>query len=223
MSRRLVIFLIACLVVPAVALAATGDPQKKIVAADQAKARSMVLKRSDFVAGWKKDPASPDSDATCPGFNPDQSDLTLTGEAEANFAHAQGVPSVTSFSNVFASTKDALASWTRNVKPALARCVGYFISEGFKEEGAKVKIVSAGRLVFPKLAPRAAAFKVVARVTVTENGETATLPFTIQVLALGHGRGDVGMIVMSPGAGLAATELRAFGQLLATRLAAAKL
>ena len=79
-----------CLAVPAVALAADTDPKKRITAADQAKARSIVLKRTDFAAGWKKVPASPDSDLVCPGFNPDESDLTLTGEAEADFEHTQG-------------------------------------------------------------------------------------------------------------------------------------
>ena len=50
--RRLTILLLACLVAPALALAADTDPKKKLTPADQAKARSIVLKRSDFVAGW---------------------------------------------------------------------------------------------------------------------------------------------------------------------------
>jgi hypothetical protein len=209
--------------IPAVALAADTDPKKRLNAADQAKARSIVLKRTDFAAGWKKVAPAPDSDAVCPGFNPDESDLTLTGEAEAEFEHAQGVASVSSFSEVFASKADALKSWTRSDKPALARCLGYFFRQAATEPGTQVKIISAGRMAFPKLAQRTLAVKVVARVTVTANGEAQTVPVTIQFVALGHGRGDTAMLAVSPGAGLAAADLRAFGQLLARRLAAAKL
>jgi hypothetical protein len=222
--RRLVVFLLVCLAVPAVALAADGEPKKKIVAADQRKAASLVLKRSDFLAGFKRTTTSDSGeDLDCAGYNPDQSDLTLTGEAETTFTHTGGFPSVYTFSNVFVSSKDALASWTRSVKPALARCLGEAFREAAAGDGASVKLVSAGRMAFPKLAPRTAAFKVVLRVTVTEKGETATVPFTIHVLALGHGRGDVGLMAMHPGVGLASADLREFGQLLASRLAAAKL
>ena len=90
MNRLLGALLVLCIAVPAVALAADTDPKKSITAADQAKARSIVLTRTDFAAGWKKVPAPPDSDLVCPGFDPNESDLTLTGEAESDFQHAQG-------------------------------------------------------------------------------------------------------------------------------------
>jgi hypothetical protein len=221
--RPLAALIALCIAIPAVALAADTDPKKRLTAADQAKARSILLKRTDLAAGWKKVASSPDSDATCPGFNPDESDLTLTGEAEAEFEHTQGLLSLSSFSEVFVSKADAVKSWTRGDKPALARCLGYFFREAATEPGTQVKIVSAGRMAFPKLAPRTTAFKVVARVTFTANGETRTVPFTLQFLALGRGRGDTAMLAVSPGTGLGTADLRAFGTLLATRLVAAKL
>ena len=55
MSRRLALVLLVVLAVPALALAADTDPKKRINPADQRKARSIVLKRTDFVAGWKTD------------------------------------------------------------------------------------------------------------------------------------------------------------------------
>jgi hypothetical protein len=222
-NRLLGALVVLCIAVPAVALAADTDPKKKITAADQAKARSIVLKRSDFAAGWKKVPPSPDSDATCPGFNPDESDLTLTGEAETNFEHTNGLLSVASFSEVYATKEDALKSWTRSDKPATARCIGYFFREGATDKNTKVKIVSAGRMAFPKLAPRTTAFKVVTRVTITQQGKTGTLPITIQFIAVGQGRGDTAMLAISPGSGIPTADLRAFGKELAARLAAAKL
>ena len=54
MGRRLAILLAACLAVPALALAADADPKKRITPADQGKAASIVLKRADLAAGWKR-------------------------------------------------------------------------------------------------------------------------------------------------------------------------
>lgn len=223
MNRLFAGLLVLCIAIPAVALAADTDPRKHITAADQATARSIVLTRSDFAAGWKKVAAPPDSDATCPGFNPDQSDLTLTGEAEVVFEHAQGLRSVASYSEIYATKDEAVKSWTRSDKAAAARCMGYFFREGATDKTTQVKIVSAGRMAFPKLAPRTTAFKVVARLAITNAGKTTTLPVTIQFIALGRGRGDTAMLVISPGPGVPTAELRAFGKLLAARLAAAKL
>jgi hypothetical protein len=223
MRRRLGALLVLSIAVPAVALAADTDPKRKITAADQAKARSILLKRADFVAGWKQVPATRNADASCPGFNPDESDLTLTGEGGANFRHEQGVLSASSYSEVYATKADALKSWTRNDKPATARCLGYFFRQSTPDKSIKVAIVSAGRMAFPKLAPRTTAFKVVARLTITDSGKTSTVPVTIQLIAFGQGRGDTAMLAMSPGAGVPAADLREFGKVLAARLAAAKL
>jgi hypothetical protein len=222
-NRLLAALLVLCIAVPAVALAADTDPKKKITPADQAKARSMLLKRTDFATGWKKVPPSPDSDLVCPGFNPDESDLTLTGEAESDFEHAQGGLFVGSASEVFTTKEDAVKSWTRSDKPATARCLGYFLSQGQTSKTTKVKIVSAGRMAFPKLAPRTTAFKIVARLSITNEGKTTTVPLTMQLIAFGQGRGDTAMLAITPGAGVPMGELRALGKLLAARLAAAKL
>ncbi len=218
MRRRLAIVLAACLAVPALALAADGEPKKRIVPADQKRAAALVLKRADFAAGWKR-VRTPDEgeDLRCPGFAPDESDLTLTGESETEFEHADGLY-VGSFSNVYVSDADARASWTRSVKPAVARCVAHFFRQGASAGGAKVAILTQGRMAFPRVAPRTAAFRVTARVTLTDAGESVTVPFAIHLIALGQGRGDIGLIAMSPGSGIPAADLRAFAKLLASRL-----
>lgn len=222
--RRLFALLIVCLAVPAIALAADTDPKRKITAADEAKAQSTVLKRTDFAAGWKKVAPSPDEDLTCPGFNPDGSDLTLTGDAEANFQHTQGFPRISSFTDVYISKEDALKSWARTVKPALARCVAHFFREGIVEEGGTATIVKQGRIAFPKLAPRTDAFRVVASVTVEQPGEEAVkIPFTIHLVALGRGRAEAGLLTMAFGTGVSNADLRAFAKAIAARLAATKL
>lgn len=225
MPRLLVALVAICIGVPAVALAAADtDPKKRLTAADQAKARSVVLKRSDFVAGWKKVPAPPDSDEPCPGFNPDNSDLTISGEAVGNFEHAQGLPSVLSFADVYVSKADAAASWTRNVKPALVRCFAHFFLKGAQEEGVKATVVSQGRIAFPKVAPRTAAFRIVARITAEgQGGEPVTVPITMHIVAVGQGRGEAGLLTSGVGTGVQTADLRSFAKLMASRLAAAKL
>jgi hypothetical protein len=221
-KRLLGAVLVLCIAVPAVALAADTDPKKKITAADQAKARAIVLKRSDLGDGWKKTPLSPESDRTCPGFNLDESDVTLTGENRATFEHSQGL-FIGASSEVFVTKDDALKSWTRSDTPATARCLGYFFRRDFTQMGTTVKIVSSGRMAFPKLAPRTTAFKVVARMTITQDGKTRTVLLTLQLVVLGQGRGDTSFLVATPGGGVPIPELRALGKLLTARLAAAKL
>jgi hypothetical protein len=223
--RLLVVLVALCIGVPAVALAAADtDPKKKLTAADQAKARSVVLKRGDFVAGWKKVPAPPESDEPCPGFNPDNSDLTISGEAVANFEHTQGLPTILSFADAYVSTADAVKSWTRNVKPALVRCAAHFFLMGAQEEGVKAKIVRQGRIAFPKVAPRTAAFRIVAQLTVEgQGGETVTVPITLHLIALGRGRGEAGLLTSGVGTGVQIADLQAFARLMAGRMAAAKL
>ena len=153
--------------------------------------------------------------STCPGFNPDESDLTLTGEAGTDFEHTQGLLFVGSASEIFATKEDAVKSWTRSDKPATARCMGYFFKQGQTTKTTKVTIVSAGRMAFPKLAPRTTAFKVVARLAITNEGKTTTVPITLQLVAFGQGRGDTSMFAITPGTGIPTAELRALGKLLA--------
>ncbi|HEY8103569.1 MAG TPA: hypothetical protein VIE18_03575 [Gaiellaceae bacterium] len=221
MGRRLAILLAACLAVPALAFAGAGagEPKKRIAPADQKKAAAIVLKRADLAANWKRIHTSDGGDdLRCPGFAPDESDLTLTGESETEFEYTGGMPYLGSFSNVYVSTKDALASWTRSVKPAVAGCVAHFFRQGVAAEGGKVTILKQGKIAFPLVAPRTAAFHVLARVTLTNAGKSVTIPFAIHLIALGRGRADVGLIAMGPGTGIPTRDLREFARVLSLRL-----
>ncbi len=153
MSRRLLLLVLAVLALPALALAAATDPTKQINPVDQRKAASIVLKQPDvIVPGWKKVPVTtPDSAANpgCPGYNPDQSDLILTGEATTNFEG--GATKVGLESNVFKTRRDALASWTRLVKPALAPCLARTLKQGIEQAGGKAAIVKSGPDRFPEI------------------------------------------------------------------------
>jgi hypothetical protein len=217
---RLAAVLAACLAVPALALAADGEPKKRIVPADQKRATAVLLKRTDLAGGWKRITTadSGDDGTTCPGFNPNESDLTLTGEADSEFESTDGARYLSSFSELYSTAAQARASWSRSAKPALARCLAYFFKQGIANEGGKVTILSQGRISFPRVAPRTIALRVATRVSFTQGGRTTTTPFTIHLIGVGRGRGDVGLMAMGPGAGIPVPQLRAFARLLHLRM-----
>jgi hypothetical protein len=218
-SRRLALVLLVVLAVPALALAADKDPTRKINAADERKAASIVFKRTDFAAGWKRTSSpSDDENVSCSFYNPDGSDLILTGDAEAEFEQSGGFPSVLSYADVYATPRDAAASWSRTVKPALARCIAQFFQKEVSEPGTKVTVVNHGAIAFPRIAPRTAAFRINVKLAVTQNGESATVPLTLHIVVVGRGRAEAGFLTFAPSPGIAAADLRAFGKLLAERM-----
>ena len=217
--------LLACfLALPALALAAGTDPVKRISQADQRKAATIILERTDLVAGWKQVSVAPNdmSDLGCPSFDPDASDLTVTGEAKATFKTDEGIRSVYSGSSVYGTNADALAFWSRNVTSGLVRCLAHTLRQGMAKENGTVTIVSKGRIAFPQVAPRTAAFRVATRVSVTQAGQKVTLPFTLHWVGLGRGRAVTAFVALGVGKGLPTQTLNAYAKLLASRLAAAK-
>ncbi len=227
MNRPLALLILVAFSLPALALAADTDPKRRITPVDQRKAASIVLKRSDFAPGWKKVPTTAaggeGEGESCPGYRPDQSDLVLTGEAEAEFEAAEGMPSVSSTSNVYRTRRDALAAWSRTNKPSLAPCLARLYKEEFQRQGNRAVIAKASRIAFPKVAPRTAAYRVTLQLTVSDGGKSVTVPFTIVLVALGNGRGDCVLTSASFGDEVPAANLRLFAKVTASRLADAKL
>jgi hypothetical protein len=218
-NRRLALARLVALAVPALGLAAGTDPKRQLTPADERRAGAIVLKRTDFTADWKRT-TTPSSDAelSCSFYNPDGSDLTLTGDAEAEFERTGGFPSLLSYADVYMNDRDAAAAWSRTVKPALARCVAQFFEREVSEPGTKVTVVNHDRIAFPRLAPRTAAFRIDVKMAVTQNGQTATVPLTLHIIVVGRGRAEAGFLTFAPSPGIAAGELRAFGKLLAERM-----
>jgi hypothetical protein len=221
-SRRLALLLLVALVVPALAVAADTDPTRKINAADERKAASIVFKRADFAAGWKRATSpSTDEDISCSYYKPDGSDLVLTGDAEAEFEQAGGFPSIYSYADVYDTPKDAAAAWSRTVKPALPRCLAEYFKKEATTASTKVTVVKTGPIAFPKVAARTAAYRVLVKLAVTANGQTQTVPLTLHMLVVGRGRAEAGFLTFAASPGVDAGDLRAFGKLLAQRLKAA--
>lgn len=222
MSRRLALLLVAVLAVPSLAFAAhtTHGPKRQINAADERKAASIVLKRTDFAPGWKKMPSSADDDDLgCPYYRPKGSDLTLTGDAMSDFGAGGGIPFVQSYADVYVSAKDASASWKRTIKLAMARCFGdFFKRKAAADPQVDVGAISYGKLAFARIAPRTAAFRIGLTVTYKQNGASTKVPMALHLVVVGRGRAEVGVATIAPKPGIAAAELRAFAKLLAHRL-----
>jgi hypothetical protein len=154
--RLLLVAVVLALVSAGAALAARGDPQKRFNPADQARARAMLLRQSDFGPGFRTVPPSGtgDVDYYCSAL--DESDLTLTGEAKSN-GFVASFQSYGSASQIYATVADATASWRRGTSAAGVRC----LTDAFRKAGLSqgVRFVSYRKVPFPSVAPRTVAYR----------------------------------------------------------------
>jgi hypothetical protein len=167
------------------ALADHLDPQKLIRVADQAKARAMLIRKSDLGPGAVAQPRStPDTHLTCEGL--DESDLTLTGEAESPM-WTQGVGFVASVANVYATVSDANASWARGTRGAGTRCLRAQLADEFATQG--VALESLQKVPFPRVAERTVAY----RVTLSGTVQGTTVRVVIDLVVLKHSRAQAAL------------------------------
>ena len=196
--KRIGALVLGCGAVLAVAAAAFGGPpekeQVKFNAADQAAARAAVIRRADLgsASGWHGGMKKPDLSAgpTCPNYQPKQSDLVLTGAAEADFTNT-GVE-FDSEAQVLQTAQMVMLDWKRSVQaPGAVPCLRQILA---KSAGSTAKLVSFGKIRFPRIARYAAAF--LARVDVTTQG--TTVPVSLEVVLVGHSRTEVTLTAIAP-------------------------
>ena len=195
---RVLLGLVAALVVaaPAAALGRGGhDPQRRLNARDQAKARSLVLQQRDLGPGWTSNPppsTGSSGDLSCAGFDPNLSDLVETGEAQSRvFARGLGT-SVFSIGTVYADARTAETAWNRIMRRALVRCLSTLL-EGSSTGGVAIKTLSSGRFAFPRTTPRSAAF----RIAVEAKALGVATRIYVDLLGLGRGRLEADVFVVS--------------------------
>jgi hypothetical protein len=189
-SRLLCVAVVAAAVAVPVALAATGDPQKKLTKTDQAKARVITLHRSDFPTGWvaKQNTNTSQDNPRCSNYNPDQSDLIETGDVDSpDFSRPDG-SFVSSSVGIFKTRKMAQTGYARVARPQLPTCFAELFTKGVAP--AKVQVLQVGPLAFRKLGDRSNAYRLRANVTV----QGTTVPTTIDIVLFNRGRADVAMI-----------------------------
>ena len=197
---------LAALLAAAVAVGASGDPKRAITKAHQARAKAMLLTRRDLGAGWKASATSggrgDDVDFRCPGYQPDESDLTLTGDATSpdfELATPGTVSFVSSIASVYATAPQAGASWARVIKPGLVRCFVHLLEDevGAQEQAQgsplALRIIASGRVAFPAVSLRTSAYRISGVIT---QGQL-TIPIHLDIVLLGSGRANGGFIAVS--------------------------
>lgn len=192
--------LAAAIVAAGVALAAAGtafaDKEKvQLTAADQAAAKATVLRLADLGGsgkGWSggaKTP-SPNSSLVCTNFDPKQSDLVLTGDAESAYQHT-GLE-FDSEVQLLKTKAMVKLDWQREVEqPALMPCLKQEIEKSLP---AGERFVSFRRIAFPKVGDESAAFRGV--LAVKAGGSTVKV--MIDFALVGVDRSEITLITTAP-------------------------
>jgi len=211
--RLVVVALLLVLVGAGTALAARGDPQKKINPADQARAKSMSLRKTDFPPTFKSTPPSKDKDDFyCKAF--DESDLTHTGVLESpDFTRetASAIWSTWSYAQVYATVAQANASWQRGTSAAGVKCAELAFRKAAKEEG--LRLASFRKLAFPSPAPRTVAYRAVMGIS--------GVKLTYDIVVLQRGRAQVPLYFVGVPSRYSRAEEISLAKLTAGRMAAA--
>jgi len=144
------------------AVARADGPRVRIRSADQARAVAALLERSDFGSGWQggETNASSLGAPSCPGFDPEQSDLVVTGHADARFTFAAGDVVLDQDVEVLSSVAAVRKDFARTISGKLPPCLAYQI-----ERAPNVVSATVTKMPFPPTGSVSAAYRatVVAR------------------------------------------------------------
>lgn len=192
----------------AVGAAASSPPNREQVRynpADQTAARAAILRRGDFGSGWTGGVRKPDppSVVNCPGYEPKQTDLVLTGAAEALFQHAGLI--LQSDAQVLKTRAMVAKDWKRSVtNPRALPCLRHLFA---KQLPSSSRLVSFRRIAFPRLTRYAAAYRMLIRVRA--QGHSVLL--LIDIVLVGRSRTELTLTVSAPAAAratISAAEVR---------------
>jgi hypothetical protein len=190
--------------------ALADNPTVRISQADQTKAESSLLQLRDFGVGWtggKRTPAKLTS-PHCPGFDPKESDLVVSGHAEARFGYQRAGVVFDQDTQVLKNKQAVATDFARTIHPKLAGCLAYQLKRSGHGQVTSVKVQ---KLRFPKVGDVSAAYRAV--VTVHSGKRVARI--VSDFIFFGSGRLEYSLNVIAP-----ATE---GGQLVPFELAMAQI
>lgn len=199
------------------ALGADGEPRKALTAKGQAIARSIVLKRGDLTAGFVPHKPSEDTrpgGARCGAV--DESDLTVTGEADSP-DFSRDTIGVGSSASVYKTLGDSNTSWRRAGTAGALRCFADLVRFTAPKASA-IEIVSAKRVAFPGVAAKTIAYRVVATLTVGGNRKVRAY---FDAVLLRRGTMQAALVVSSLAAPVSLAQEQGLAALLADRMAEA--
>lgn len=190
------------------AMASSSDRARvSFTAPDLAAARAAVLHRADLgtAGGWTGGAKKPDLTSTmnCPGYAPKQSDLVLTGAAEADYHHA-GLE-LQSDAQVLKTRTMVALDWRRTVaSPKAFSCVRTMLARSLP---AGQRLVSFQKQPFPKLTRYTAAYRALVDVAAANTH----VRVVADIVLVGRSRTELSLSVEAPAAArssLPAAELR---------------
>lgn len=197
MRRRMLVWLVAVAVLVVVATAgAARDPRLEKLAlrpADMRLAQQAAVQRSDLGVGWTRthSPASEQRPLGCPGYRPDFSKFTISGQADSVFTSRGGAASVVSHVEVYATKADARGDFALSTQPPVARCLGVMLRQDAASDagGFTFKLLSSRRVVAPRLGERAAAYRIVSELS--KGGTSLRIYVDVVVVLRGRSIGGV--------------------------------
>ena len=162
MRRYLLLLVVLCFGGAAAAQSAAEDLHlKKLNAADQARAKSMLVRKSDLPAWFRSGRFNlvPNDDSPNPFCTLSAPQLVITGEAATpDFDRPDGF--VSSVGQVYETLDDADASWLFGTSASGEKCTRDDIALGTQKAGASV-VAAFHRVAFPRLAQQSVAYRAV--------------------------------------------------------------
>ena len=198
----------------------TDKEPRHYTAADQALARSIVIKLSDLGSTtlWHGGARKPDTSAepTCPNFNPRQSDIVITGDAESVFEYTAAAVQYDSEAQVLRTANMVQLDWQRSVKqPTLLPCLRSILT---KSLSSSEHLVSMAKITVPQIATFTAEYRIV--IDVRSASPPETIRTMIDELLIGRNRTELSLTTSAPYSArvpIQKSELR-LARLLASRI-----
>jgi hypothetical protein len=194
MTRHLCLALLAAAVVAGSAAASSGDPERRdIRPADQAWATRATLTARDLPSGFtatRAPSAKNNGPLTCPGFQPDLSDLTITGEASSPVFQSRIGMTIFAAAEVYKSRHDEREAWRRTARRDALRCVAREL-EKLSASGVQVKVTGRLMRVPPRVGERAISLRITANFRV----QGVTIPAWFDLLGVARGRADATLVM----------------------------
>jgi hypothetical protein len=157
---RFVVLTACALIVASAALAADStDPKIRLTKADQTKAAAAVLRFSDLGPAWSGGATKPTSlkAPICPGNQPNDSDLTITGHAESLLSLRSAGLQVDTDAEIFKTPAQVAKLVQRTMGPAVTGCLKVNL---LKSIGTGGTIGAARTLTVAKAGSRSALYRV---------------------------------------------------------------
>ena len=177
--------------------------------------QAALLRQSDFGAGWRGGKTADDrpDGPVLPGFDPKESDLVVSGHAQAGFTFSRSIVQFEQAVVVLRSPAAVREDFARTIRPGLSACIAYNL-----RKAKNVAAATVTRLPFPHTGSNSAAYRAV----VVVRGAKGTGRVMSDLVFFSQGRLEYTFNVVAPvGAGEQLTRFEAaMAQLLLKRVSA---